>query len=67
MKTWFITGSSSGVGRGIAMAVLEKGDNAVVMARDVQKLQDMVQQYPYTAFGKQCGFHRAESTGKSSC
>ena len=49
MKTWFITGSSSGIGRGIAMAVLKKGDNAVVMARDVQKLQDIVQQYPETA------------------
>lgn len=31
MKTWFITGSSSGIGQGIARAVLEKGDNAVVM------------------------------------
>lgn len=49
MKTWFITGSSSGIGHGIAKAVLEKGDNAVVMARDVQKLQDIVQQYPETA------------------
>lgn len=49
MKTWFITGSSSGIGHGIAMAVLEKGDNAVVMARDVRKLQDIVQQYPETA------------------
>ena len=28
MKTWFITGSSSGIGKGIAKAVLEKGDNA---------------------------------------
>lgn len=49
MKTWFITGSSSGIGRGIARAVLEKGDNAVVMARDIRKLDEMVQQYPDTA------------------
>lgn len=49
MKTWFITGSSSGIGRGIAMAALEKGDNAVVMARNVEKLQDIVRQYPETA------------------
>ena len=35
MKTWFITGSSSGIGKGIAKAVLEKGDNAVIMARDI--------------------------------
>lgn len=49
MKTWFITGSSSGIGRGMAKAVLEQGNNAVIMARDVQKLQDIVQQYPKTA------------------
>lgn len=49
MKTWFITGSSSGIGQGIAMAVLKKGDNAVVMARDTGKLDTIVQQYPDTA------------------
>lgn len=46
MKTWFITGSSSGIGKGIAKAVLTKGDNAVVMARDKKKLDDLVQAYP---------------------
>lgn len=46
MKTWFITGSSSGIGLGIAKAVLEKGDNAVIMARDTGKLKDIVQNYP---------------------
>lgn len=46
MKTWFITGSSSGIGKGIAKAVLEKGDNAVVMARDIRKLNELVQTYP---------------------
>lgn len=49
MKTWFITGSSSGIGEGIAKAVLKKGDNAVVMARDTGKLNTIVQQYPDTA------------------
>lgn len=49
MKTWFITGSSSGIGEGIAKAVLKKGDNAVVMARDTGKLNTIVQQYPGTA------------------
>ena len=37
MKTWFITGSSSGIGKGIAKAVLEKGDNTVIMARDIKE------------------------------
>ena len=28
MKTWFVTGCSSGIGAGLAKAVLEKGDQA---------------------------------------
>lgn len=46
MKTWLITGCSSGIGRGIAKAVLEKGDQAVVTARDVSTLDEFVQTYP---------------------
>ena len=49
MKTWLITGCSTGIGRGIAKAVLEKGDNAVVTARDVSKVEDIVRDYPDTA------------------
>ena len=49
MKTWHITGCSTGIGRGIAKAVLEKGDNAVVTARDVSKVEDIVRDYPDTA------------------
>ena len=45
-KNWFITGSSSGIGLGIAKAVLAQGDNAVVMARDAGKLEPLVRQYP---------------------
>lgn len=48
-KTWFITGSSSGIGLGIAKAVLAQGDNAVVMARSAAKLESLVQQYPQNA------------------
>ena len=33
MKTWLITGCSSGIGKGIAKAVLESGDQAIVTAR----------------------------------
>lgn len=46
MKTWLITGASSGIGRGIAEAVLKSGDQAVVTARDENKLSDLVNQYP---------------------
>ena len=33
MSTWLITGSSSGLGRDLAQAVLDAGQNAVVTAR----------------------------------
>lgn len=41
MKTWLITGCSSGIGRGIAQAVLAQGDQAAVTARDTRKLEDL--------------------------
>lgn len=46
MKTWFITGCSSGIGAGLAKAVLEKGDQAVVTARSVEKVKGFEEQYP---------------------
>ena len=49
MTTWLITGCSSGIGRGIAKAVLKNGDNAVVTARNVATLTDIVEDYPDTA------------------
>lgn len=49
MKTWLITGCSSGIGAGIAKAVLKSGDQAVVTARNKEKVQDIVNQYPKRA------------------
>ena len=46
MKTWLITGCSSGIGKGIAKAVLESGDQAVVTARNKDKVLDIVEAYP---------------------
>lgn len=46
MKTWLITGCSSGIGAGIAKAVLKSGDQAVVTARNKDKVQGIVEQYP---------------------
>ncbi len=46
MKTWLITGCSSGIGAGIANAVLKSGDQAVVTARNKDKVQGIVEQYP---------------------
>jgi NAD(P)-dependent dehydrogenase (short-subunit alcohol dehydrogenase family) len=42
MSTWLITGSSTGLGRALAEAVIAAGHNAVVTARDVKKVADLV-------------------------
>ena len=49
MSTWLITGCSSGLGRHLAAALLEAGHNAVVTARDVSTVQDLVRDHPETA------------------
>ncbi len=49
-KTWFITGcSEGGIGAGIARAVLKRGYNAVVTARNTEKSAGIVKDYPDTA------------------
>ena len=49
MKTWLITGCSSGLGKGLAEAVLEHGDQAVVTARRPETLRHFTDRYPGTA------------------
>lgn len=49
MKTWFITGASSGFGRELAAAVIAHGDRVAVTARDVSKVEDFVQDFPLQA------------------
>ncbi|HEY1668975.1 MAG TPA: oxidoreductase [Trebonia sp.] len=49
MSTWFITGCSTGLGRALAQAVLERGENAAITARDTKGLADLAQAYPKTA------------------
>ena len=46
MKTWLITGCSTGIGRALADAVLAAGDRVVVTARKVQDVGDFVQRHP---------------------
>ncbi|SHO45339.1 oxidoreductase [Anaerocolumna xylanovorans] len=53
MSTWLITGCSSGLGRNLAQAVLKNGDNAVVTARDLSTVQEIVASYPDTAIALQ--------------
>lgn len=45
MPTWLITGCSSGLGRHLAEAVLDRGWNAVVTARNPAKVQDIADRY----------------------
>ena len=48
-KTWIITGASAGgIGEGIARAVLENGDNAVITARSLAKLEGIFKDHPET-------------------
>lgn len=49
MKTWLITGCSSGIGRGIAWAALKTGDRVVATARSLNKLMELTKAYPKTA------------------
>jgi NAD(P)-dependent dehydrogenase (short-subunit alcohol dehydrogenase family) len=49
MPAWLITGCSTGLGRALAQAVLERGWNAVVTARNVSSVEDLPALYPRTA------------------
>jgi NAD(P)-dependent dehydrogenase (short-subunit alcohol dehydrogenase family) len=44
-RTWLITGSSRGLGRDLAEAALEAGDNVVATARRPEELDDLVERY----------------------
>ncbi|WP_104180398.1 oxidoreductase [Arthrobacter sp. B0490] len=49
MTTWLITGCSTGLGRALAEAALQRGDNVVATARDASKVEDLTAAYPDTA------------------
>ena len=62
MKTWFITGcSEGGIGAGIAEAVLKRGYRAVVTARNIEKVSNIVKNYPDTALVLQLDVTNKES------
>ena len=48
-KVWFITGCSTGFGRELARIILSKGWNAVVTARNVEQVKDIVEGYENTS------------------
>jgi NAD(P)-dependent dehydrogenase (short-subunit alcohol dehydrogenase family) len=49
MATWLITGCSTGLGRALASAALDRGESVVVTARDAASVEDLAQSYPATA------------------
>lgn len=49
MATWFITGCSTGLGRALATAVLDRGETVVVTARDAASAGDLARTHPGTA------------------
>jgi NAD(P)-dependent dehydrogenase (short-subunit alcohol dehydrogenase family) len=44
-QTWFITGSSRGLGRALARAALDAGDRVAATARRPAQLDDLVADY----------------------
>lgn len=49
MPAWFITGCSTGLGRSLAQAVLDRGYEAVITARDPAAVGDLARAHPGTA------------------
>jgi NAD(P)-dependent dehydrogenase (short-subunit alcohol dehydrogenase family) len=48
-RVWFLTGASSGFGRALAQAVLERGQCAVATSRHVKDVQPLVDRFPERA------------------
>lgn len=46
MKTWFITGASSGFGKALAEYLLQKGDRVAGTARQINDLKSLHQSFP---------------------
>jgi NAD(P)-dependent dehydrogenase (short-subunit alcohol dehydrogenase family) len=49
MATWLITGCSTGLGRALASAALDRGETVIVTARDASKVEDLARSHPSTA------------------
>ena len=64
-RTWLITGCSTGIGRGIAEAVLQKGENAVVTARDKSRVKDFEERYPGKALAVTLDMERPETIAQA--
>jgi NAD(P)-dependent dehydrogenase (short-subunit alcohol dehydrogenase family) len=48
MAAWLITGCSTGLGRALASAALNRGETVVVTARDAASVEDLARSHPGT-------------------
>src|ERR1700760_4237855 len=45
VRTWFITGASSGIGLALAIRAADRGDNVIAVARDAERLAQLSEKY----------------------
>ena len=45
MKTWLITGCSSGFGQRLALAAAQRGDQVIATARNIQMIEEMAEPF----------------------
>jgi NAD(P)-dependent dehydrogenase (short-subunit alcohol dehydrogenase family) len=64
-KTWLITGASSGLGFALAQYVLEQGDRAVLGARTLHAMSELVAHYPDTGLALTLDVTRPEDRAAS--
>ncbi|WP_155707067.1 oxidoreductase [Gloeocapsopsis dulcis] len=64
-RVWFITGTSSGLGRALAEAVLEKGEAVVLTARNPEKVEDLAAKFPDRAIAAQLDITKPEEVKKA--
>ena len=64
-SVWFITGCSTGFGRELASAVIERGGRAVVAARDPSSVTDIVERAGERAIAVKLDVTRAEEVAAS--
>src|SRR3981189_3125371 len=64
-RVWFITGSSGGLGRALAEAVLARGERAAVTARTPQRVREVIERYAAQALVLELDVSRREQVRKA--